>query len=74
MESVIQEKFFTIRYYIWGGKLPTHLVPNKMAGCYGNQASILNVGGMPIAEGVVTQFDHIRLQREGEGEGREEGV
>ena len=56
---MIQEKFFAIRYYICRGKLHTHLVPSKMAGCYGNQASILNVGGVLAAEEVVTQFDHI---------------
>ena len=41
-----------------------------MAGCYGNQASILNFGDTLAAEGVVTQFDHIRLQWVGKGRGR----
>ena len=36
--------------------------------------SILHVGGIHAAEKVVSQFDHIRLQRVGEGEGKEEGV
>ena len=47
----------------------TNLVLSKMTGCYGNQASVLDIRGILAVEKVVTQLDHIRLQ--GEGEGRE---
>ena len=45
-----------------------------MTGCYGNQASVLDIRGILAVEKVVTQLDHITLQGEGEGregEGRE---
>ena len=48
----------------------TNLVLGKMTGCYGNQASVLNIRGILAIEEVVTQLDHIRLQGEGKRGGR----
>ena len=40
-----------------------------MTSCYGNQASILHIGGILAVEEVVAQLDYIRLQGEEEGGG-----
>ena len=44
-----------------------------MTSCYGNQASILHIGGILAVEEVVAQLDYIRLQGEEEGGRRGKG-